>query len=1544
MKLYVKMIFFIVSFLFIYSCNPGNEDLSFSENVENHKDYSIVKLNLKGLEKTSKISKAETKDIYIYLPDGQIVFLEKEEIQKRKTGYSWFGKVKGIKDSSVLITVENGVATGSIKINDNYYRIMPFSINDSLYKIENLSGKKAIPFHDDAIAIPFRKKIDKVKNQQIKKQVALEDGSRIDVLFLYTQAFEDKYGGRNGAISEIRRLVDITNSAFSNSGIITRINPVGFVKFTDPSVDESVSLYDAIRYMPSNEEIDNLRKTYKADLVSLFREYRGRYSCGRGYIVQDLPLDIEQRVQDYVSFYKKYGVSIVENGSYGDSYCRDTSLAHELGHNLGCAHDRDHSNNIGAFPYSYGYDIPDVFATIMSYNRPEINYFSTPNIIYKGHPIGKQEGDPEAADNVKTINKTAILIANYINKNENIQTPPNIYVNLLNVNFGSVTIGDTSLKTVIVKNIGTQNLEINSVSISSNSDFFVNDYCAGKSLSTNASCSIEVGFSPTDTGTKSGALIIKSNASNKPTLNIPVTGKGISTDVPKIDISPYSVNFGTVSVGKSQTREIYIRNTGEEILNINSLNITGSSDFSVKDNCTGKNIFSGDVCNIEVTFSPKSDGTKTATITINSNAENYPFVEIPVRGTGKKTDAPIIEVNPTEIDFGTIFRKESLTKTITVKNSSKVRNLDIYVNTTASQDFKISHNCPDTLYPNSFCSITVTFQPAKIGEKEYRFHIETNDPNKRRVYIYLHGNVIPSPAYIKVKPSKIDFGELNVGDAVKKYVYIKNTGDETLRIKSTASTNNEFKILKKCEYIKAEEICELVIEFKPEKVGEKKGLLIIKSNAENEKRVGVLLTGKALEKVEPHIVILKKTLDFGSVITGKTATERFTIKNTGNSELHLNNSVTGKSFSIVSNCKIIKPDSSCDLILSFTPSNIGVIEGRLNITSDDPKNEKISVFLKGKGIPKPVPVISVFPKILEFKELIVNSSAQKSITVENKGSAKLLIRKISIDNESFSVENNCKKLNPKEKCIINIKFKPKKVGSIRGVLTIISNDNIQPVVKINLSGTGKEKPLPKLDTSINSLNFGEVPVGNTKKLYFSIKNEGNANLVISSIDLLRSIKDFAVSYNCSILKPKEKCSIAVSFNPTKTGEIKDTVIIKSNVGDAYIKLYGKGLGKKEPKVVLSPDSIEFGNVRVGETEEKSLNIKNNGTENLEIYSISLEGSKNFSLKEITKESVCKILKPKEKCKIIVTYNPKEESQDTAYLVIKTNDPELPVLRVLLSGLGVKQPKPNIYVSQKTLNFGAVEIGKKSKVKEITVKNRGNDTLVIKSILSTKNDFIVKSECNTLSPNKSCKIKVIFAPTKTGKITNILKIISNDPEQYEINIILTGIGKKPSVPDILVFKKYIDFGTVFIGKSRELTVHITNNGTAPLNIEKIILTGDNDFYMKNNCLNSLEPKEKCTVLVRFNPYSQGTKTGLLKIISDDSDENISVVKILGNGKKFETKEFDIDNDGDISVQDILSLTKVILKGEKEQKVDINADGEIDIADIILLIKALKLKGE
>lgn len=98
----------------------------------------------------------------------------------------------------------------------------------------------------------------------------------------------------------------------------------------------------------------------------------------------------------------------------------------------------------------------------------------------------------------------------------------------VSLSFGSVTVGTTSAaKSVTLTNVGTTTITISLISITGTNagDFLQSNNC-GSSLAATASCTINVQFKPTATGSRTGALSVTDNAAGSPQ-KVTLSGKGI---------------------------------------------------------------------------------------------------------------------------------------------------------------------------------------------------------------------------------------------------------------------------------------------------------------------------------------------------------------------------------------------------------------------------------------------------------------------------------------------------------------------------------------------------------------------------------------------------------------------------------------------------------------------------------------------------------------------------------------------------------------------------------------------------------------------------------------------------------------------------------------------------------------------------------------------------------------------------------------------------------------------------------------------------------
>ena len=453
----------------------------------------------------------------------------------------------------------------------------------------------------------------------------------IDVMVLYTPGMLQLYPGDTIMI-RIQHLVDLANQAFGNSGIHVRFR---LVHIGEKEYADTGSMYTALDDLTGNRgvfsDVELLRDLHGADQVTLLRRYVDA-GCGLAWIMQ--------------SDDARHAYAVVHDGQRDDGYyCDDLTYIHEVGHNLGCAHDRDHAGFVrGMYDYSYGYQFQagaSWYRTIMSYDCAggcqRITYFSNPAVLYNGVPTGRPAGTPAAADNGDTINRTSYLVQAYRPATDPDLAPSQTSLAVPGpaTEVGTVAHTDPAL---YIENHGQGYLQIGQVGQGLAPPFSLDsDSCSNREIAPSwldpaapEHCSIRLRFEPRQPGVYSAFLEIPSNDPDTPRLRLAVSGTAESTP-PWISVSPTRLSFGRVTTGGRAELELLLANRGRQELQIGS--IAGPGPFSILlDGCSGQTLATDQTCRMRIGFAPADSERYQDHLQVPSNDPLHDPLLVPLRG------------------------------------------------------------------------------------------------------------------------------------------------------------------------------------------------------------------------------------------------------------------------------------------------------------------------------------------------------------------------------------------------------------------------------------------------------------------------------------------------------------------------------------------------------------------------------------------------------------------------------------------------------------------------------------------------------------------------------------------------------------------------------------------------------------------------------------------------------------------------------------------------------------------------------------------------
>ena len=383
-----------------------------------------MRLNPAALDVMSRPRTGSHTDVTLNFFDAELRTLELDQPREYpKQTKVWRGRLRGEAGSDVTLVTYGTTMAGTILSNHRLYKIE--AAGGNLHRLVEVDEEALPPDHHPLVVAdndPVAAPPTEGTLPPTDTTAAAAGDSIVDLLVVYTPTAKTQEGGQAAMEALIALGVDSANQAYSNSQIAMQLR---LVHTAEVAYTESGAIDADLTRLRSTtdgimDQVHPLRDQHKADLVALIVDNGGGF-CGIAYVMTNGP---------------RAGFASSAFSVTARDCLVNNTLAHEMGHNMGNAHDRA-TGGTGVFAYSYGYrDEIGRFRTVMAYacptvSCPRVKYFSNPNIMINGRPAGIDHAiDPtNSADNARSMNDVRQIVAAWRTGTADV-TPPNVPANL----------------------------------------------------------------------------------------------------------------------------------------------------------------------------------------------------------------------------------------------------------------------------------------------------------------------------------------------------------------------------------------------------------------------------------------------------------------------------------------------------------------------------------------------------------------------------------------------------------------------------------------------------------------------------------------------------------------------------------------------------------------------------------------------------------------------------------------------------------------------------------------------------------------------------------------------------------------------------------------------------------------------------------------------------------------------------------------------------------------------------------------------------------
>jgi hypothetical protein len=611
---------------------------------------------------------------------------------------------------------------------------------------------------------------------------------------------------------------------------------------------------------------------------------------------------------------------------------------------------------------------------------------------------------------------------------------------------------------------------------------------------------LAVRCAPTIAGHATAELIVVTDALGSTTLRAQLT----CVTGPNLVATPEALDFGAVTVNQTKILPIKITHQGTGTVSIGSTSLVGLTSAFAVVQAPKETLLPGESTQATVRFQPGIEMEYTpdkAKLKLVSASTGKALLEVPL--SGRSGPGLSIMGASTPLDFGALGIGKTSTRKAAIVNtgSEPVVVEPVTVNDTSGAFSVLEAPAnPQALGASETLFVSLRFSPVSIGAYSGELAVVSTAAPVSLGLVGSAGGVL------RVNPGHLAFGETPIGETRTLPLLIGNIGHATpITVYYVAGgdmdgftlegVNSQGTVLAPGEVLE-----NVQVTFAPERNADYAATLTFYTDkGVPSDSIDVVLAGKS--GAQPKLIYpIANFLNFRNVLVGVSETQPVHLAAMAPSSTQvLGYSITGDATvfeleGLDSLPTIIAGGSVVELGVTCHTEEAGEFVGQLHLETDSTASPNVSITLRCATSPN----VITTPERVTFGSVLPFTEHTTAVVFENVGFEPLGVQTASVQNvgdlSGFALAEaapNNLTLFPGEKMAIPVLFAPDESGAFAGILSVTTNDVVQPVISVLLDGISG----PALRTDPSALNFCSTQT----ELALNFVNGGEAPVEVTSV-------------------------------------------------------------------------------------------------------------------------------------------------------------------------------------------------------------------------------------------------------------------------------------------------------------------------------------------------------------------------------------------------------------------------------------------------------------